>query len=581
VQTIVAGYWRLLGKKLRARNRIRRILSPPVSVDYGSWLKVHEPRWAKEIPGLLSKLQSAGQRPTIGLLLVLKGDERVSRDTLRSLTAQVGMQWQAVVVAPTHDRFSEPLADVAAARCTVLEMPETVPLSTRLNAGIDALTADWFVVLRNGDRLAIGALARVANAAVANTDAAAIYGDHDLIAGSGRRHQPHFKPGWNWPLFVAYDYVDTVVFARKRAIARGGFRCAHAGLEVNDLLLRVAASSENGAVVHIPRILLHRCDWADREATPQDLQLRRAMVEDHLAQYAERASVQVDAFGHVRVVRALPDPAPLVSLIIPTRDRSDLLRSCIEGLRRTDYPAIEIVIADNESRRRDTRRYFDSLAGDPRIRILPVPGAFNYAAINNAAVRVARGTVICLINNDIQVMDPGWLGEMVSHAVRPELGAVGAKLLYSEGSVQHAGVILGLNGLAGHAHRFFPAEQLGYMRRLQTPQYLAAVTAACMVIERRKFEEVGGFDETAFPVAFNDVDLCLKLRKRGYQNYYTPYATLYHKESASRAKDFSRVRRHAFERECAKLKSRWGQVLADDPHYNPNLTQTKEDFSLL
>jgi GT2 family glycosyltransferase len=293
-----------------------------------------------------------------------------------------------------------------------------------------------------------------------------------------------------------------------------------------------------------------------------------------------RPTVLRDALGHIRVIAPLPATLPLVTVIIPTRDRVHLLRPCVEGVCRAEYANLEILIVDNASQCRKTRRYLAAVLGDRRISILALPGSFNFAALNNAAVRVARGQILAFLNNDVQCMETGWLMEMVSHAVRPEIGAVGAKLLYPEGSVQHAGVILGLGGLAGHAHRFFPADHLGYMRRLQTAQYVSAVTAACMVLERKKFTEVGGFDEKTFSVAYNDVDLCLKLRSRGYENFYTPYATLYHKESASRARDISRARRSAYARESHSFKARWQHMLATDPYYNPNLTLEKEDFSL-
>jgi GT2 family glycosyltransferase len=289
-----------------------------------------------------------------------------------------------------------------------------------------------------------------------------------------------------------------------------------------------------------------------------------------------------DAFGHLRIVRPAPQPAPLVSLIVLTRDRVGLLRSCIEGLRsKTAYTALEIIIMDNDSRYAKTQSYLRGLQADPRVKVVAAPGPFNFSALNNAAGRLAKGSVLGFINNDIEVIEPDWLSELVSHAVRPEIGAVGARLLYATGLVQHAGVIVGLlGGLAGHAHRFFPADHLGYTHRLQTPQYLSAVTAACMIVERAKFEAVGGFDEKGFPIAFNDVDLCLRLRERGWENFWTPYATLYHKESASRAHDFSRARRAAYDRECQNFRTRWAHVIADDPYYNPNLTRATEDFAL-
>ena len=306
------------------------------------------------------------------------------------------------------------------------------------------------------------------------------------------------------------------------------------------------------------------------------------MVEAHLSRRGEPAIAAADGLGHVRVSRTVAPPHPLVTAIVPTRDRLELLRPCIEGLRhKTDYPTLEIIIADNGSIRQETLDYFASLAGDARVRVLPVPGAFNFAAINNAAVREARGRLLAFINNDIEVLKPDWLTEMAGHALRPEIGAVGAKLLYATGSVQHAGVIVGINGIAGHAHRFFHAEHLGYMHRLQCAHYVSAVTAACMVVERAKFDKVGGFDEKAFPVALNDVDLCLKLNQQGHRSYYTPHAVLTHKESASRAHDRSKSRNRAYESEVRIFRERWHKVIDNDPCYNPWLSRTAEDFSLL
>jgi GT2 family glycosyltransferase len=441
------------------------------------------------------------------------------------------------------------------------------------------MTADWVVVLRNGDELAHGALARLADRAISHPQADVIYGDHDVVDERRRRHSPQFKPDWNPPLFHAYDYIAGVAaFRRAKALAVGGLKSAFTRLEVDDLLLRVAAASPE--VVHIPRILCHRGSRFVGEDFHQAAQRRCQMLRDQFAGKGDNPTIELDRFAQVRVMWNLPEPEPVVSLIIPTRDRIDLLRPCIESLRRTAYSNFEILIVDNGSRQKRTLSYFSELSKDARVRVCTQPGPFNFAALNNATVRLAQGSVIGFINNDVEAIEPEWLSEMVRHAVRPEIGAVGALLLYPGGNVQHAGVIVGLQGLAGHGHRFFPAEHLGYMRRLQTAQYVTAVTAACLLIEKRKFDEVGGFDEVSLPVALNDVDLCLKLHVAGYRNFYTPYAKLLHKESASRDWDLSRVRREAYERECANFKAKWSHMM-NDPYYNPNLTQATEDFALL
>lgn len=291
------------------------------------------------------------------------------------------------------------------------------------------------------------------------------------------------------------------------------------------------------------------------------------------------AAAARDANGHVRVTWPLPDPPPLVSVIVPTRDGIDLLEPCIAGLLHgTDYPALEVLIADNDSRDRRTRAYLETIARDARVRVVPCPGEFNFAAINNRVAEVARGDVLGFLNNDIEVMAPDWLTEMVGHALRPDVGAVGAKLLYPSGLVQHAGVIVGLDGLAGHAHRFYPAGHPGYMDRLMCTQVFSAVTAACLVMRRDAFREAGGFDAATFRVAYNDVDLCLRLGQRGLKTVWTPYAVLRHKETATREHDYTPARQAQYQRESAAFRERWGHVIAHDPQYHPLLTREDERF---
>jgi GT2 family glycosyltransferase len=581
-EALAAGVWRLLGKKLRARNRLRRLLAQPPCLNYAPWLARQEPQWRAELPRLLGEVRQSAPPPRLSVVLLLRADEPPSPDTLRSLQAQAYGAWQLVVVAANAGQLDDALAGIAPAQSLIVETASDARRCDGLNAGLAAARGDWLLVLDNGDALAEGALTRLAHAARQAPEAAVIYGDHDHVGGPRRRHQPHFKPRWNLPLFLAYDYVTLAAFRRDCAQAVGGFRHGFEGAEIDDLLLRLVDAAGHAGIVHTPRILHHRSilhPHAD-ETAPRPVGRLRA-VADFLARRGAPATVAYDGFGHLRIVRAAPQPAPLVSLIVLTRDRVDLLRSCVEGLRsKTAYSAFEIIIMDNGSRYAKTKSYLQSLQEDPRVKVVAAPGPFNFSALNNAAARLAKGSVLGFINNDIEVIEPQWLGELVSHAVRTEIGAVGARLLYATGLVQHAGVIVGVGGLAGHAHRFFEPDAHGYMRRLQTPQYLSAVTAACMVVDRAKFDAVGGFDENAFPVALNDVDLCLRLRERGWETIWTPYASLYHKESASRAHDLSPARRAAYERECQNFRGRWAHVIADDPYYNPNLTRTTEDYAL-
>ena len=270
-----------------------------------------------------------------------------------------------------------------------------------------------------------------------------------------------------------------------------------------------------------------------------------------------------------------------MSLVVATRDRAELLRHAVEGiLARTDYDPLELIVVDNQSREPEALSYLDEIGRDARVRVVRYDAPFNYSAINNLGVGLARGEVVGLVNNDVRVIAPGWLREMVSHALRPEIGAVGAKLYFADNLIQHAGVLLGLGGVAGHAHKYFPRRSMGYVGRAQLTQNLSAVTAACLVLRRAVFEEVGGLDETNLRVAFNDVDFCLRVRERGYRILWTPFAELYHLESASRGQDTTSEQQIRFRRECAFMKTRWGDALLTDPYYNPNLTLRAEDFSL-
>jgi GT2 family glycosyltransferase len=278
---------------------------------------------------------------------------------------------------------------------------------------------------------------------------------------------------------------------------------------------------------------------------------------------------------------ALPDQPPLVTLIIPTRDQVDVLRKCIESLKtKTDYPNFEVLVLDNQSSDPATLKYLAALGKDSRFKVIRYDAPFNYSAINNYAVTLAKGEIIGLMNNDIEAIHSDWLHEMVSHVLRPEVGAVGAKLLYSDGTIQHAGVILGLGGLAGHAHKYFDGKSWGYYHRANLTQTLSAVTAACLLVRKSVYEQVGGLDEVNLTVAYNDVDFCLKVREAGYRNIYTPYATLYHHESISRGQENTPEKQARFMREFTFMQQKWGDLLKTDPYYNPNLTQTTEDFGL-
>ena len=267
-------------------------------------------------------------------------------------------------------------------------------------------------------------------------------------------------------------------------------------------------------------------------------------------------------------------------MIIPTRDKVEILRVCVDSiLEKTNYQNYEILIVDNGSVEPETLAYFDNLKQDSRVRIIEDKLPFNFSRINNHAVRSARGTLLGFLNNDLEVINRDWLDVMVSQAVRPEVGGVGAQLWYPSELLQHGGIILGIGGVAGHNHKGRRRGDPGYFNRIILPQNLSAVTAACMIMRRDIFEQINGFNETDFTVAFNDVDLCLRIGQAGYQIVYDPYAQLYHHESASRGYENTPDKFLRFEGEIEKMKSAWSKTLRDDPYYNPNLTLLSEDFA--
>ena len=539
-EALCAAWWRITGKRMRARNRFLRLLAPLPAFDFRCWVERQRAQWRGE-QGEIEARVAASARPRFIVCVEAGAGGRIAAATEQSVRAQSYTDWTMTAVAGAAD----------------------------LNAGMASARDGWLVHLVNGERLEPDTLLRIAAAIAVTPHAALVYWDDTELRGDGLIRAPRLKPDWNADLQWAQDYIGSAAIACAQALAVGGAHADAGPAAWFDLVTRVAAAAGTDGARHIPRVLSHQpADIGD------DVEARAACVARLTGAAAAR-----DARGHVRVTWPLPDPPPRVSLIVPTRDRVDLLRPCIAGLLHgTDYPALEVLIADNDSRDRRTRAYLEAIGRDGRVRVVPCPGAFNFSAINNRVAELARGEVLGFLNNDIEVMAPDWLREMVGHALRPDVGAVGAKLVYPSGLVQHAGVIVGLDGLAGHAHRFYPAGHPGYMGRLHCTQVFSAVTAACLVMRRDAFRAVGGFDEDVFPVAYNDVDLCLRLGTRGLKTVWTPYAVLRHKETATRERDYAAARLVQYRRESAAFREQWGHVIAHDPHYHPLLTRQDERF---
>jgi GT2 family glycosyltransferase len=369
----------------------------------------------------------------------------------------------------------------------------------------------------------------------------------------------------------------------------GGFREGFEGSQDHDLILRCADATDANRIFHIPAVLYHwRRDYgvpSFSEGKPNECSAATLRaINDHLVRrrHAGTAAPHPTLPQWARVIRPLPSPAPLVSLIVPTRDRSDLLSTCIEGLlNRTDYPAIEVVIVDHQSKMPQTTELFEKLKLDSRVRVVPYSGAFNYSAINNFAVSLTKGSIVGLINNDIDVIGPGWLSEMVSLCIIDDVGAVGAKLIYPNHLVQHAGVVLGVGGVANHFNSGLHRSEIGYFGRNVLASSVSAVTGACLIVRKSVYHVVGGLDEVNLPVTFNDVDFCLRLSKKGFRNVWTPHSELYHHESASRGSDDTPEKAARFKREVDYMLATWGRELKHDPFYSDNFSnEIQESFRL-
>lgn len=438
-----------------------------------------------------------------------------------------------------------------------------------LAAALAEATGDFVFFVRCGDELADSALARLGRA-LAASPADVAYGDEDQAQAGRKQRAPWFKPEWNYELFLALDYLSGAVavrtsLARQIADAAG----SASPLDLDDFLLRVTGEAER--ILHVPSILMHVHHQEEPTAS------RVAAVGAYLE---GRAVCLPGPFGTVRVQWSLPTPLPKVSIIIPTRDKVDLLKACVDGLlTRTDYLPFEILIVDNGSREADALHYLEQLGTRDDVHVLRCDAAYNFSALNNLAVQKASGDFVLLLNNDTEVTHPDWLGEMMRYAAREDVGAVGAKLLYSDGSLQHAGVVVGMGEAAGHAHRHLAPGDPGYFRQARVAQFVTAVTGACLLVDRRKYEAVGGLDEQSFAIAYNDVDFCLKLECAGWRNVYTPHAILYHHESKSRGNDLSPQHRQRYMRELAVLQERWGTKTYADPLHSVHLDRYSETYT--
>ena len=545
---------------------------------YDTWMRVFDEMPEQDHALHEERLASLAHRPLISVLVVLDAADAPTLDRLaRGLGSQVYPAWELLIAAaaPRHEDVRAALAARGLGGLHLVAPGATAADS--LNALLAEAGGEYVLPLPSRALLRPHALLELALTLARVPAAQAIYTDEDRVDDTGARRDPRFKPAWSPDVLCAHDYCgDLKLLNVARLRALGGWRAETAPVHGHDLMLRLGGDS--GPIVHLAKILVHGDGGRDALANPAATV--RALA-DHAARRGLDAEASFDAAHALGRLRFhVPRPAPLVSLIIPTRDNAALLEACVRSIReRTHYSDYEIIVVDNGSVEDATKQLFKRLTADPAVRVLPRPEPFNFSRLNNSAVREARGSILGLVNNDIEAVEANWLGEMVSLAVRREVGCVGARLHYADGRLQHGGIILGLGGVAGHVHRFATAAEPGYLQRLSAVQNVSAVTAACLLIRREVYDEVGGLDES-LSVAFNDVDFCLKVREAGYLNLWTPFATLVHHESVSRGADVTPAKARRFADEYAATQRRWGAALLNDPYYSPHLSYDREDFSV-
>ena len=596
---------RALLERIEARlPELNRLASVPLEAYGEYWERFYRPA-PDELEAQRRAGAALGFRPLVSVILpTWMSDVQRLRTAIDSVRAQSYERWELLVTDDASDP-GETLEELlrgleAEPRIRVLRSATRAGIAGNTNRGLEAAAGEYVAFLDHDDALAPEALFEMVRA-LQERRYGLVYSDEDRVEEDSRgrmvHHTPFFKPAFDPDLLRAMNYLCHLVVIRRDLLeSLGGLRLGLDGAQDHDLLLRVAERLRAEDIRHIPRILYHwRVTPGSASRVPGSLGSLQARIVEVVQQnldrcgFAAQAEAHADPYGAARTLATrirwtLPQPVPPISILIPTRDRLDLLRPCIESVLRTadHYPGtIDLVIVDNDSVEPEMRDYLNALAREARARVMRFRGEFNWSAINNFAAREARGEVLIFLNNDTVALSEDWCATLVAQALRPDVGAVGARLLYDDGTLQHAGVVLGVEGVAGHDSVGEAPERGGYFGRSHLQRSAAAVTGACLATRRELFERVGGFDDVHLQVAFNDVDYCLKLLMAGYRVVYEPFAVLYHFESKSRGYDLVDAKLARHRAESALFQVRWSQWVDHDPYYNPHFERHARPFERL
>lgn len=552
-------------------------------ISFSRWASYYDHLTPSDLKLIQESLKTFKQHPVISFLLPVRGSEGEQlHRAIQSIRQQIYPHWELCVTLDTSiptqtEAFIRELALTDDRIKVAYDLDAGSQIATALNTAFVMATGEFLALLGPGNELREHALYLVALEINRNFGLSLLYCDEDSIDLQGKRTAPYFKPDWNPDLFFAQNYMNNFAVYRSELVRSvGGFRIDAREAYDWDLTLRAIERLEPSCIHHIPHVLTHKRSTGQLMAhkSGQEVENEKVVTQvlhNFWLRQGIRVSVEALDGGTFRTSFPLPEVPPLVSIIIPTRNGLELLRRCLEGLfHLTDYPNKEVIVVDNNSDDPATIEFLSSLAKSGQIRLLKYDAPFNFSAINNMAVKEVHGEIICMLNNDVEPIGVGWLREMVSHCVRPAVGAVGAMLYYPDDTIQHAGVVL--NGsAASHLYQGFPRGTSGDSNRARLVQNLSAVTAACLVVRKTIWDEVGGMDEKNLAVAFNDVDFCLKIHSRGYRNLWTPFAELYHHESVSRGRDDTHEKIARYQGELDFIRLHWHDLLDSDTAWNPNL----------
>lgn len=560
----------------------------PEDVPYNPWFESHK---ASQEKLQRQRAHSFKNAPLISIVVpVYRTPEVFLRQMIDSVIAQSYENWELCIAngSPEDKAVQHILREYAGkdTRVKYRDLAQNLGIAGNTNAAFEMASGDFVGLLDHDDLLAPNALYEIVSIIVKDETVDAVYTDEDKVRTDLSEHfQPHFKPDFNIDLLRSNNYICHFFAVRRSLMERvGGFRTEFDGAQDYDYIFRCTEQARKTA--HVAEILYH---WRVHEASTADnpaskmyaFEAGKRAIEEHLKRSGETGEVTLRKdLGFYRVKYPVQG-SPLVSVLIPNKDQSETLKTCLESLKKTAYPNYEIIIIENNSSEEQTYAYYKELERDTKVRIVRwEQKGFNYSALNNFGAKFAKGEYLLFLNNDIEAIKSGWMEELLANCQRRNVGIVGAKLYYPDDTVQHAGTIVGLGGIAGHAFINLPRARSGYLHKASLQMDLSAVTAACMMMKRSVFDEIGGFEEQ-LAVAFNDVDLCLRTVQAGYLVVYNPEAQLYHHESKSRGAEDSEEKVRRFQSEIEFMRTRWIQILKNgDPNYNKNLTLSKWNYSL-